>query len=194
MSYRRDPVPENTEDLRRYIDNEFRKIEDETDAIEAYMAQLTVAAYGGGQQVADIAFDIPEVTYITLPMDTLSPTVQRLVKIDLIADTITFLVEGVWRISVSFNIENITELNSSRTFEVRIYNETQAVSATPLAIPVSRNQGDIFFSTSFIVDGVVPGDIYRVELGGIDAIAGGDLIDAQIQANNLTELGELLNR
>lgn len=34
MTYRRDSVPENQEDLRRYIDNEYRKLEDESDATE----------------------------------------------------------------------------------------------------------------------------------------------------------------
>ncbi|MGB5685924.1 MAG: hypothetical protein WBM35_08935, partial [Candidatus Electrothrix sp.] len=184
-----------TAEQREWLDRMFAQARDEdnrmfqrTSVLAAYLRQCTLAGYGGAVQIADIAFDIPALTYRTIPIDTLEPVVQRGVVIDLINDTIGFSFDGVWRFSVSFNIENIDEQNSSRTFNVRPYNVTQDVPGASIVVPVSRNQGDIYFVTTLILDNVIVGDDYRVEVGGVDAIAGGTLIEAQIQANNLTEI------
>ena len=193
MTYRHLPVPE-LDDIPRYLDQELTSIENTIDRLISAINELVIAGYGGGVQVANLAYDIPALTYITLPIDTLVPAVQRGMVTDLVNDTISFKVEGVWRLSVSFNIENITELNASRTFSVRPYNVTQGIPDAPVVVPVSRNQGDIYFITTVLLDNLVQGDEYRIEIGGGDAISGGTLIEAQIQANNVTELGELINR
>jgi len=190
MSYLPLPIPEDPSDLRRYLDEELRRIGSAISVIEQYTKGLVVSGYGGGVQIADIAYDIPAVTYRTLPIDTLEPAVQRGMVTDLVNDTISFKVDGVWRLSVSFNVENITELNASRTFNVRPYNVTQATAGPPIVVPVSRNQGDIYFITTVLLDNLLEGDVYRIEVGGGDAIDGGDLIESAIQANNVTNLGE----
>jgi len=46
MTYRRDAVPENPNDMRRYVDNEYRKLEDETDATEVNLGVVNTLLKG----------------------------------------------------------------------------------------------------------------------------------------------------
>ena len=134
------------------------------------IVQMTVAGYGGASQEADIGFNIPAGTYITLPYDTLTfPSNERGFIVDIAADTFKFTAKGAWRFSVDFNIENISEQNQSRTFELRLFNVTDVTVINTFVVPVSRNQGDILQSLSFLVsipDSLVD-KVFRIELGGI---------------------------
>ena len=193
MAYRRDPVPENLDDIRRYIDSELRKLEDETDAIEGYLSEAVIAGYGGAVQNAIIGFNIPaSPDWITLPFDTLSPVEQKGFVFNLTLDSFRFEINGVWRLNISFSIRNIFETAATRVFNVRLFNITQGVAVDAVAVPVSDGQGDIFFSTSFIVESSDTNDRFRIDLGNGEGISLGNLAAAHCQANNLTELKTII--
>ena len=198
------PPFETEEMLREYMARQFRagKYEDEslTDRVvllEKIIVELVPAGYGGGVQEADIAFTIPTVTYVTLPFDTLSPTVERGVTFNLPANTFTFTARGVWLLTVNLNIEGHNSSNSGRNFEVRLFNVTDSIGSAGIVIGVGRNQEDTFVSLSLMIEisqaDVDDADVFRVEVGNADtAITGGTLIAAAVQVSHVSELGALI--
>jgi len=156
-----------------------------------HVKQSVKAGYGGARQIADVAFDVPaSPSYITMVIDTLRPVKQLGFSVDLVNETFSFTEAGVWSTVISFNLEGIAELNQSRTFRARIYNVTDAVEVNYASVPVSRNQGDVFFSATLIAD-ITDADInkiLRIEMGGADAISNGTLINASIAVNRVSEV------
>ncbi len=152
--------------------------------------EKVTAGYGGAFQNTDALFDVPATpNYNTMIVDTLRPVNQLGFSVDLGAETFTFTSQGVWKVNISFNLSGINELNQSRTFIARIYNVTDSVQAAFVSVPVSRNQGDVWFTAPITMD-VIPSNVnktFRVELGGGDAIAGGTLIGAGVSANRVDE-------
>ena len=163
--------------------------------LEDLIIQMSVAGYGGATQEANISFDIPVTTYITVPFDTkIFPTTERGFIVDLAAETFKFTVKGAWAVNVTFNLENITELNSSRTFNIRLFNVTDATAGKTSVVPVSRNQGDVLVAITFLVniDATLVNKNFRLEVGGFDAVAGGDLVNASVSATQAAEIGALV--
>jgi len=150
------------------------------------------AGYGGAFQSADITpFDIPSTTFITLPYDTLRPANSIDFSVDLVSESFNFGSTGAWKLSIGFNIAGITELNQSRVFGVELYNTTDSVVVANAVSPVSRNQGDVFFSTTVMFD-ISPSQVGKtliIRMGGTsDSIAGGTLIAANIAVNRVSEV------
>ena len=194
MTYIHRPVPVDASDLQRYIDQELRELANQIAVMEEVISELVIAGYGGGVQEADIPlFNIPALTYVALPIDTLSPAVQRGMTTSLTNNTVTFTVAGTWRLNIEFNLENIIEQNASRVFNLRAWNVTDSAQLDYAAIPVSRNQGDVFMSWCFLAE--IPDSLLnkeiRMEVGGVDAVDGGTLINASVQANFVSEIGLL---
>lgn len=185
----RDPVPEDIEDLRRFLDDHFRRVEDAFIASNELIGSLSVAAYGFADLTTPQLFDIGA-GYDTIPFD--SAFSGRGIDFDTANNTFNFNVSGYWRLSYFVNIQNITELNQSRNFEIRAYNVTQAAAEPAIVYPVSRNQGDILASVSLIIQINNTNDNFRLEIGGVDAITGGTLSDVNISANVVSELQTLV--
>lgn len=215
MSYRRDPVPENKDDLRRFIDNEYRKLEDEDDytderlnlaeerlnlaeerlnVLESVIVDLTVSGYGGGTQQANVAFGVTT-GWTTIPLDTLRPADQRGVTVNLSNNSISVATESVWRLSYDFSIEGHNSSNSGRVTYIRMYNITDGIASPgEIVVGVGRNQEDTSNSGSFLFD-VQPASVNKeivLQIGGGDAITGGDLIGASLQVNQISELGAFI--
>lgn len=194
--YINNPVPQSDGDAetRRAAWEEFFRLTSRLEYLEDIISSLVPAGYGGGEQIATVAsFNIPATTYITVPIDTLSPAIQRGMVADIATDTYKIEIPGVWRFNALLNIENITEVNSSRTFIWRIYNVTDSAVIASVVVPVSRNQGDILTNISAVEDvtDALVGKTLRIEVGGVDAISNGTLVNASIQGNYINEFGLL---
>ena len=150
---------------------------DATDLVSV-VAELQPAGYGGGVQNAVISpFSIPT-GYITLPFDTLAPA-GRGVTFTTATNTFVFDHAGVWTLIINFSIEGFTELNAGRSFFSRIYNVTDGTPGEGIVIGIGRNTQDVSHSTTVLVTitdaDVTNGVSFRAEMGGGDAITGGDL-------------------
>ncbi len=189
------PPSDTSYPLAEWLTRLFRQARAEDFSIAERLSTSVRAGYGGARQDVDIAFDVPaSPSYITMVIDTLRPVNQLGFSVDLVNETFSYTEAGVWSTTISFNIEGISELNQSRTFRARIYNVTDAVEVAFAVVPVSRNQGDIWFSVTLISD-IIAADVnkvLRIELGGGDAISNGTLVGASIAANRVNELGVLV--
>jgi len=192
--YFNNPVPEDKQDLRRFIDAELKSISDDLAYKEERLRELTVAGYGGMIQDADILYDITA-AYATLPFDTQSPVAQRGVVINLANDSISFNRAGVWRLSYGFSLAGHDSVNAGRVVNFRFYDVTVgAPRPFILSLGIGRNVEDTTISGSRLIEITedIVGNELRIELGGGDSVIGGTLIAADYQVNHLGELGELL--
>ncbi len=185
----RDPVPEDIDDLRRFLDDHFRRVEDSSIVTDQVINELSIAAYGVGEIATPYFFPITT-GWQTVPIDVALS--GRGMKFDTTANTFNFDVLGFWRFSFFVEILTIDELNASRTSNVRAWNITQGVSAREITFPISRNQGDILVSPSFIIEVTDLDSEYRMEIGGGDPIANGTLDDFNLSANVVSELQTLV--
>ncbi len=199
------PPFETEEMLSEYIARQFRagKYEDESLAarvvlLEKLIVQLVPSGYGGAVQAADIpGFDIPTGTYVTLPFDTLAPSVERGVSFDLLANTFTFTSKGVWALLVNVNVQGHNSANSGRNFNLRMFNLTDSTAGAGVVVGVARNQEDTYVSSPVLIEvsqaDIDDGDVFRIEVGNADAaITGGTLIGSVVQVHHVSELGALL--
>lgn len=159
---------------------------------------LVPAGYGWGNQEAVVPFDIPgSPSFITLPFDTVGPTgllAPRGCTFAPATETFSIDRHGIWRLDISFNIQGHNSVNFGRVFDVVIYDVTTASIAGQASVGLGRNQEDTFFSLSTMFQ-VVPsqvGDTFRVELGGGDAVTGGDLLFSNVALQFVSEFGSLI--
>ncbi len=201
MAYYSESVPEGDYD-RRYHDQEQRKMSDSsiyTDqrlaTLEAAIIQLDVAGYGGMDLATPVAFDITA-GYSTVPFDALSPAVPRGVTFDLVNNTFTMTQAGVWQFIYNMNLSGHNSTNGGRNFNLRLWNVTlgQLVSKE-LSQGIGRNETYTLVSVSTLIEvpqiAVDDSHVYRIEVGGADAVTGGTLTIDIAQFVYESELGIL---
>ncbi len=157
---------------------------------------FVTVGYGGGKQLSNVSFDIPTVTFNTLPFDTLAPVTQIGVTFDTASDTFTFESAGAWTIMFNMSLQNHNSNNGGRNFTIRAFNVTQTVAGDGVVVGVGRNVTDTFISISFLAEvsqaNVDNNDSFRIEVGNADtAITGGILVAGGIQVTHSSELGLL---
>ena len=115
--------------------------------------------------------DIPVGSFITITQFDTVNIPGRGITLDASADTVSFEFEGVYRVSLMFAIEH-NELNSSRQFELRLFNVNDASGLSSTVIGIGRNVGVTNFTASFLVNISVSDvdDVYRVEVGNADTV------------------------
>ena len=124
------------------------------------------AGYGGIRQSGPVALADITAGRTTLVADEVSITSPRGVTQDAATNTITFNVAGVWSVAIGVSLTH-NETNGSRTFGIRLYNETDAVGSPDTVIGVGRNTDTTTFSTVSLVE-ILPGETggaWHVEVG-----------------------------
>jgi hypothetical protein len=166
--------------------------EDRVSNLETVIVQLTVSGYGAVSQETDIPnFDLGA-GWVTLPFDTLTTPTQRGVSFDLGAETFTFTVEGVWRFSAGFAIEgHDNSPSSARLTNMRFFNITQATGSSGIPVPIARNIEDTTFIFTDLITVPNTTDVFRIELGGGDAVTGGTMIGTSLAVNFVDNLSSI---
>lgn len=143
---------------------------------------FSVAAYGGLNRSAPVAFDVTT-GWTTLPLDTgLLATPRGIVQIPG-SNAIQYSYSGVYKLDIGGIIQGHDSSNSGRTFFLRLYNNTEgAPISQDLAIGVGRNTEDTDFSFGTLaeVEAAALGDDIIVQIGNGDAITGGTLTGGQL--------------
>jgi hypothetical protein len=78
-------------------------------------------------------------------------------------------VEGVWQLNIVGSLQ-FDEDQAGRSYQVRIFNQTQSTSSDPLTLGVGRNNGYSLFSVTTLIEG--PSNLtdeFRVDVGNGDA-------------------------
>lgn len=195
MIYDEQPPEQTDDDLSEYLTRQFRAAKYEDSSITSKLDSFVEAAYGGGTQEADITpYDIPITTYITVPMDTLSPSVFKGMTVNLTNDTFTFNRPGVWLLLFTFDLAGYVSSSQNRRLTFRTYNTTTSTPGEEYKASVGRNTEDLYLSLSVLIQvtdaGVKNQWAFRMELGDAStAITGGTLQIAVIQATHVSELG-----
>lgn len=196
--YINNPVPQSDGDAetRRAAWEEFFRLASRLEYLEDIISNLVPAGYGGGEQLAVVTpFTIPAAAFITLPIDTLSPTVSKNVTVDLATDSVAFATPGRWRINFDFTITAHDVVATARVVTIRVYNQTQSKALTVThMMAVQGGVEDTCYANSFEIE--IPSDEvsdkFTVDLGlGGTAVTGGQLVNATIQVNNINEFGLL---
>lgn len=177
---------------------DYRSLVDSVNSLFTLVENSVVAGYFGGVQNKDIPnFNLSTGSYVTLPMESLSPLSSRGGSVNVSTNEFTFTAKGVWTVIINFNIEGFNSFNAGRNFNVRIFNVTKGTAGTGVIVGVGRNSEDVYFSSSFLGEitqaNIDDGDVFRIELGAANtAITGGTLISTGIQFTHASELGLLL--
>ncbi len=177
MSYRRDPVPENRDDLRRYIDNEFRKLEDETDAIEQVLALLESA----GVERAIIR----ESTTLTgafltdyadgfIPDPPILSTIPQEISFDRTAGTITIGYDGIYDVT-GYVLQTAGTNQAPYAWAVDINGTSNFIIGTQVFTNAANGS---VFSASASID-LLAGDVLRLET--IDTLTGITVGDSNLE-------------
>ena len=192
------PPLETEARLAEYLARQFRSAKYDIEQLIRVVLQLVPAGYGGGIQDIDVPnYDIPTVTYVTVPFDALLPINQRGVVFDIPTETYTFTASGVWTLMFNFNLVGHDSSNSGRSFYARVYDVTNTLAVAGVDIGSGRNQEDTFISVSLMIeisqDDVNNSTVFRLEVGNANiAIIGGTLTVSMIQFSHVSELRTLL--
>jgi hypothetical protein len=165
--------------------------------LERLIVELVPAGYGQAAQIADITpYNIPITpTQIIMPFDTDEITPSRGVTFDLVADTFSFTVKGVWQLSIGINLVNFTVDNANpKIITVSIFNVDTAIRGADAAVVIPRGAIEFSFNSSTLVDvpEAVIGDNFRIEITSDLGVTNGTLIDASLAFVHISELGALL--
>lgn len=168
------------------------------DGVDTLNLEVVASLYGWAEQETDIPFDIPALSYVTLPLELqfpVSPLAPRGVTFDLGNDTFAVDLPGPWLLGTDFNIEGHDSSNQARTFFGRVYDVTaDSPLSAGVTIGIGRNTEDTYINSVFPIQ-ITPGkegNALRVELGGGSAVLGGDLINGGVWLMYMGELGSLV--
>lgn len=139
---------------------------DETAVLENFV----YVAYGGMNLGTPIAGSDIGAAWQTIDFQVVTPATPKNVTIDVVADTFSFALEGIYAFSLSLSFEH-NEAQQGRTTQLRIYNVTKAVEqAPPFVIGTGRNTTVTAYSVVTLAEILASevGDLLRIEIGNGD--------------------------
>jgi hypothetical protein len=172
----------------------YRRLNTLDDHVRLLVENLVYAGYGGLRELGPTAFDVPALIYSTVPFSTVAVTTPKEVTQDPATNSLSVAKGGVWLLVVSGTLAGHDSSNQGRTFNLRLWNATESVGGSPIPIGVGRNVEDTNFSVTVLVELLDTdiGDIYQLELGGVDAITGGELVGLNWMFTHVSEYKEAL--
>jgi len=186
MTYRRDPVPENIDDIRRFIDSEYRKLEDETDFINEWLATRDAIRVEQAVLRGSTTLTVPTLTDYTdvyiPPESTISANPQEITA-DKTAGTITIGESGVYTIS-AYVAQSAGNNNNNYAWAV-MSNETIKFI---LGTTVWTQQANAFTFSAEADFLLIEGDVMRIDtidtLTGITVVGSNLNIEMKVSAVN----------
>ena len=182
MTYRRDPVPENKDDLRRYIDNEYRKLEDETDAIEEYISDRDAIRVERCILRGSNTFTSPTITdyeFGFVPEKSLISTNPQQITFDQVAGTITIGETGIYSVS-GYVAQSAGNNNSNYAWGVMTNGVTKLVLGTTVWVQQS-NAFTYYAAANFLL---LAGDVLRID--AIDDLTGIGIFGSDFEVRLVT--------
>ena len=131
-----------------------------------------VVQYGGVRLDTPTALsNIVASTYQAVPFDAGALNTPRGISQDFANNGIRFTVAGVYRLSVYFVLTHDISTSAARYFDVRLYNNTDAVVEGITQTGVGRNDEVTTFMVSLLVEigDTDLGDLYQLEIGNASA-------------------------
>ena len=126
------------------------------------------AGYGGIFASGGSSMSNIDSTWQTLVVDSAAVTTPRNVTQDTANDGIRLDKQGIWVVNFSFVITH-NELNSGRTMQFRLRNDTAGATIGTIPIFVGRNAGGTNFAGSFMFDvpEAVEGDLILSQVNSV---------------------------
>jgi len=145
--------------------------------------------YGGIENTSGPSLSDLGAGWQVVPADAILITTPAGVTQDHANDAIALDSKGIWNVGILISLTH-NESNAGRTFDIQIYNSTDAVELGVIPVPIGRNQPGTLISLNLIVEipaTSIEGDLIQLRIGNGDTVTSVVLVAYQFSATHISE-------